>query len=236
MSTLPESLLLLALNDTEGTVPVDVQMGLDFGLAGAVIAELAARGCLHLDGKKVTAADAGAANDALLADALGAIAAKPGKKVDWWVHRMSGAVGGLRKRVLSALIAQGTLERRDRRILFVFHYDVFPERNQRVERDIRRELDAVLVQGNQPDERTRWLIQLASACRVLDAIYPSEQRRAVRARVKALAAEGRDAASSAVASAIQAEQAAVTAAIVAACVVATTASTTAACSAGAGSC
>lgn len=238
MTTLPESLLLLALDDARGTVPASVRIGLDFGLAGAVIAELAARNCLQMDGKKVSAAATATSidGDALLADALATIAGKPGKKVEWWVRRMSHLVGGLRQRVLDRLIAQGTLEQREQRVLLLFHQKVYPERDERVERDIRRDLDGVLLQGNAPDARTRWLIQLAAACKVLDAIYPSADRRKVRARVKVLAHEGDDVTSSAVASAIAAEQAAVMAAVIGASVAATAASTAAACSAGATSC
>lgn len=226
---LANELLLLALDDERGTVHSAVQIGLDFGLAGAVIAELAIRERLR-EGDTLSIDGDAKTGDAVLDDAMAAIAAKPGKNARYWVNHLSRALGGLHKRLLDGLVAQGTLERRDQRILLLFHRDVFPERDGRVEQDVRARLDAVLLHGGQCDQRTRWLIQLAAACRITDAIYPRAQRAAVKSRIKQLDAAA-DVASVAVERAIKAEQAAIMAAIVAASVAATTASTTAACSA-----
>ena len=231
---LATDLLLLALDDERGTVLPQAALGLDYGLAGAVVMELALRGRIRLDGDVVSTTGT-ATDDALLDDALRSIAATPGKNLSHWVWHLSRDLGGLRQRLLDRLVVRGTLEKRERRVLLLFHQNVYPERDTRVEHDIRARVDAALLQGATPDAQTACLIHLATACRVTDAIYPRDQQEAVKARIAKLDDAGVAGANAVAALVVQAETAAVTAAtmaaITAATVAATSAATTAACSA-----
>lgn len=224
---LATDLLLLALDDERGTVLPQAAMGLDYGLAGAVVMELALRGRILLDGDTVSTTDT-ATGDTLLDDALRAIAATPGKNLAHWVWHLPRDVGGVRQRLLDRLVAQGTLAKRERRVLLVFHQKVYPENNTRVEHDTRARIDAVLLRGEAPDAETACLIHLAAACRVTDAIYPKAEHKAIKARIAALddaGAAGADVVAHLVA---QAETAAVTAATMAAITASTVAATSAA--------
>ncbi|HEX7342284.1 MAG TPA: GPP34 family phosphoprotein [Rhodanobacteraceae bacterium] len=236
MTTLAEALLLLAFDDEKGSVLGTAYAGLDFGLAGAMVAELAARERLRVDGKKLFAIEGPALDHGLLDATLAALADKPGKRVDWWVRNLSHVLVGLRRKLLDGLVAQGVLEHRDERFLHVFHVQRYPERDGHVEHDIRRQLDAVLLDDKAPDARTHWLIQLAAACKVTDVIYPRRKFTAVHQRIKALQKTGDSVAAGAVEAAIQAEQAAVMAAIMAASVAATAAASSSACAAAAAAC
>lgn len=133
---LATDLLLLALDDDRGTVLPQAALGLDYGLAGAVVMELALRGRIRLEGDVVSTTGT-ATDDALLDDALRAIAATPGKTLSHWVWHLSRDLGGLRQRLLDRLVARGTLEKREKRVLLLFHQNVYPERDARVEHDIR---------------------------------------------------------------------------------------------------
>lgn len=236
---LATDLLLLALDDERGTVLPQAAIGLDFGLAGAVVMELALRGRIRLDGDAV-ATTGTATDDALLDDALRGIAAAPGKNLAHWVGHLARDLGGLRQRLLDRLVAQGTLEKRERRVLLLFHQNVYPERDGRVEHDIRARVDAALLHGQTPDAPTACLIHLAAACRVTDAIYPRAEHKAIRQRIAGLDDAGAAGANAVAALVARAETAAVTAttmaAITAATVAATSAATTAACSASAAAC
>ena len=70
---LATDLLRLALDDERGTVLPQAGIGLDYGLAGAIVMELALRGCLGVDEERV-AATGTATDDPLLDDALRVIA------------------------------------------------------------------------------------------------------------------------------------------------------------------
>ena len=231
---LATDLLLLALDDARGTVLPPAAIGLDYGLAGAIVMELALRGHIRVDGDKVSAAGT-ITDDALLNDALRAIAAQPGKDLSHWVWHLSRDLGGLRQRLLDRLVAQGTLEQREKRVLLLFHRNVYPERDGRVEHDIRMRIDDALLRGESPDAVTTCLIHLAAACGVLNAIYPKAQHKAIEARIGELDDAGAAGANAVASLVARAETAAVTAAtmaaITASTVAATSAATTAACSA-----
>jgi hypothetical protein len=230
---LATDLLLLALDDERGTVLPQAGIGLDYGLAGAIVMELALRGCLGVDEERV-ATTGTATDDPLLDDALRVIAATPGKTLSHWVRHLPRELDGSRQRLLDRLVAQGTLERREQRVLLLFHRKVYPERDARVEHDIRARLDGVLLHGQPADAQTACLIHLAAACRVTDAIYPRDQHPAIRARMAELDDAGAAGANAVADMVARAETAAVTAAtmaaITASTIAATTAATTAACS------
>ena len=236
---LATDLLLLALDDERGTVLPQAALGLDYGLAGAVMMELALRGRIRLDDDVVSTTGA-VTDDALLDDALRAIAATPGKNLPHWVWHLSRDLGGLRQRLLDRLVARGTLEKREKRVLLLFHQNVYPERDARVEHDIRARVDAALLHGETPDAPTACLIHLAAACRVTDALYPRDRHQAIEARIAALGdagIAGADAVAGLVAQAeTQAVTAATMAAITASTVAATSAATAAACSASSVAC
>lgn len=236
---LATDLLLLALDDERGTVLSQAAIGLDYGLAGAIVMELALRGRIDVNDEKVSTIGP-VTDDALLDDALRTIATTPGKDLSHWVWHLSRDLGGLRQRLLDRLVARGTLEKRERRVLLLFHQNVYPERDARVEHDIRTRVDDALLHSQSPDAQTACLIHLAAACRITDAIYPRDQHQAIKARIDALGdagIAGADAVAGLVAQAeTQAVTAATMAAITAATVAATSAATTAACSAGAVGC
>jgi len=107
---LATDLLLLALDDERGTVLSQATMGLDYGLAGAVVMELALRGRVRIDHEAVSTTGP-ATDDVLLDDALRVIAATPGKTLSHWVWHLSRDMDGLRQRLLDRLVTQGTLEK-----------------------------------------------------------------------------------------------------------------------------
>jgi golgi phosphoprotein 3 len=233
--TLPEELLLLALDDTRGSVLPEARIGLPFGLAGAGLMEMTLAGELRIEDGKLFVDDGGSPVEGTPFEAIRALLReKPGKNVRHWVERLPRKLRDLRQQWLDALVARGTLEHRESKVLFIFPVQRYPERDGQPERDIRARIDAVLLHGNAPDARTAMLIQLAGACRLLRAMYPREMRKRVEAREKELQdlpiAEGVDAATRAAVSA------AATAAAMAAITAATAASSSAACSAGSGTC
>src|SRR5690348_2558616 len=100
---LATDLLLLALDDERGTVLPEAGIGLDYGLAGAVVTELALLGRLQVDGERVSATGT-ATDDPLLDDALrhrryarqDAVALGPSftGRTGWFAAAPAGPAGG----------------------------------------------------------------------------------------------------------------------------------------------
>ncbi len=224
-SLIAEDLLLLLLDDDKGTLtaasyPQPI-------LGGAVLMELALTGAVEVGAKeafwrtaKVRVSAGARPADPVLVDAL-ALVNERERAAEDLVNRLGK---GLKETLTARLEQRGILERRDGRILGLFPRTTWPSVDSTHEQALRRAIEASLVQGVTPDERTGALIALLHAIgqahRVIDRRgMPASE---VKARAKAIS-EGAWAAK-AVKDAIAASVAATTAAITAATSAATASS------------
>lgn len=223
--TLADQLLLLALDDTTGAVHSDASVSLDFGLVGAVLAELTLNNRLSINGNYIAVTDRTPLENMLLNDALNIIgASSKARSAQSWVTRLSSDLGGLRQRLLDDLVARGVLERQESRILFVFPVTRYPERDGQIENAIRVRLDQALLEGADPDAHTMLLIQLAKSCGLVKVLYTRDQRARVSTRIEEL--NTHNTYSQAVAQAVASAQSTMDAAIIAATTAATTSCST----------
>ncbi|OZG27086.1 hypothetical protein BH683_021940 [Williamsia sp. 1138] len=217
MSTLiAEDLLLLLLDDDKGTTPASVPVPTVLG--GAILMELALIDAIGIGKKpsrwtaaKVRVARAEAATDPVLRRAVGIVAEKERP-----AQSLLGRLGkGLKDELGTRLAKMSFVERRSERILGAFPHTTWPAVNRSHKLDLRRDVTAVLVHGNPPDDRTGGLIALLSSINRAHMAVDTDEvpRRELKKRAKAIA-EG-DWAAKAVADAIAAATAAITAATVA---------------------
>jgi hypothetical protein len=210
--TLAEDLALLALDDSTGKAMVD-RTCFDYGLAGAVLSELAVAGRVDVAGARLVAVDSTPLGDPLLDPALVRIAAEPHlRKPEWWVGQLAK---GLHGHVVDRLVAVGAVRREETRIL---HRTRYPTDDRSREHQVRRRLAAVVLTGAEPDDRTAALTALVGACGLERKLFPDADRRAVRQRIADVSRGAWGA--QATRKAVQAVQAAVSAAIIAGAVVA----------------
>jgi hypothetical protein len=223
--TLPEEVLLLALNDEKGTV----HFGASFAQAagGALLAELLLRGRLGVEGEKkkarVVVRDARPLDDPLLDDALTRVA-DDGKRRSpaHWVQNFAG-LKHLKGRLARRLVDHGVLKEEEDRILLLFHRTVYPEADHRPEREIIRRLrGAILATTSRIEPRTVVLLALAKHAGLLKHVLDKDRLKQRKQRIDRLIAG--EIAGQATREAVQAMQAAV---MVAVMVPAITASTTA---------
>ena len=212
-----EDLLLLLLDDRKGTIAGTSSP--ETALGGSLLVELALEGAVEVAEKtsvwrtaKVRAVPTATPTDPLLRGAYDVVAEKPRSAQDL-VSRLGKR---LRPKLGERLVARGILERRDAVVLGLFTRTKWPAVDIGHELVLRGQITAALLQGVEPDDRTRALIALLSALgiphKVVDRTPVSKG--AVRKRAKQLA-EG-DWAAKAVRDAIQASTAAVMAGVTAA--------------------
>jgi hypothetical protein len=224
MTTLAEDLLLLALDDESGATPLSREQTLGFGLAGGVLLELLLAGRLDAAGRNLAVADAAPTGDAVLDDALRKIAdARRPRDTQHWVNAIAG--DHLRERVLDQLVAQGIVRREEHKILWVFPANRYPTQDPAPERGVREQVRAAVLGGATPEPRVAALIALARACKLDDALFTRDERKAARRRLDEIARG--EAVGQAVSRAVEAAQAAVMAATTAAIVASVTASSAA---------
>jgi hypothetical protein len=210
--TLAEELALLALDDRTGKPVVD-RTCFDYGLAGAVLSELAAAGRIDLVGRHLYAVDATPLGDPLLDAALDRITAEHRPhRPEWWIARLAK---GLHGHVVDRLVAVGAVHRAETRVL---HRTRYPARGGVHEARIRARVTAAVLGGVTPDGRTAALIGLVGACGFERTLFPHADRHAVKARIAAVSVGAWGA--EATQRAVQAVHAAVSAAVIAGAVAA----------------
>ena len=181
---LAEELLLLAYDDQTGKA-TGSRIGLDLGMAAAVMVDLALAGRVaYIDGylKVIDATPTGEAiADTVLAKAAEGEPHTPAQ----WLQRLRH---GLRTRVLEDLVARGVVQDVDEMQMDYIHVHRYPTVEPSVEAEIRKRLAEALVTDQVPDERTAALCTLLTACRMEPALrLPPEEAAEAHARLEAIA-------------------------------------------------
>ena len=221
MSLIAEDLLLLLLDDEKGTMRASTYTQTILG--GGLLMELALADVVSVTEKKgfwqtshVLARPGARTDDPVLDDALALVAEKERSAQDV-VNRLGK---GLKETLTARLAERGIIERRDGKIFGLFPHTTWPSTDSTHEEQVRRAIEATLLQGVTPDPRTGGLIALLHAVGEAHKVIDLRGARArdVKARAKEVS-EGAWAAQ-AVKDAIAASIAATTAAVTAATTVA----------------
>ena len=187
MLTLPEELILLALDADSGSIS-SCSARLPFALAGAVLAELLLAGHIRLDGEQVVAANGPPPGDEVLRDALALIRNEENrKKIKHWVDRFHSKLH-IQERTLDALAARGIVHHEDRHFL-LFHYDRYPMDQRQSRTELRERLRGSLLGPSVNEDRIACLIALAEPCNLVRRAFEPEEWKTVKDRAKQIAAQ-----------------------------------------------
>ena len=178
MTSIPlaEELLLLAYDDQTGKA-TGSRIGLDLGMAAAVLVDLALAGRIAYVNGYLTVNDPTPIGEPI-ADAVLARAAEDEPHTPaQWVQRLRHR---LRTRVLEDLVSRGVVRDVDETQMGVIHVHRYPTTDKAYETEIRSRLAAALTSDAAPDERTAALATLLTAIRMEPALRlpPAETARA----------------------------------------------------------
>jgi hypothetical protein len=181
---LAEELLLLAYDDQTGKA-TGSRIGLDLGMAAAVMVDLAlANRVAYVDGYLKVVDDSPIGDpiaDAVLAKAAADDPHTPAQ----WLQRLRH---GLRGRVLADLVARGVVRDVDETQMGVIHVHRNPTTDPAFEAEIRKRLAEALISQEMPDERTAALATLLTATRMEPALrLPPEEQEQAHQRLEAIA-------------------------------------------------
>ncbi|KOX14797.1 GOLPH3/VPS74 family protein [Micromonospora profundi] len=216
---LTDELVLLAYDDDGAN-----RLGrphLDYGLAGAVLLELALAGRVEVTDKHLVVTDPAPTGVPLLDDALAMLAAagRPRKPKNW----IGKLAKGLPERVLDGLVDTGVLRRESDKVLLIFPRTRYPSptgAQPAVETEARERMAAALTGNGPVDARTAALLTLTRAVGLDRKLFRELPKERVKARMDEISAG--DWASAAAKKAIDEMQAALMVATTAAIVTTTT--------------
>jgi hypothetical protein len=187
MTTIPlaEELLLLAYDDQTGKA-TGSRIGLDLGMAAAVLIDLALAGRVaYVDGF-LQVKDTTPIGDTIADAVLTKLAGDPPHTPAQWLQRLRHR---LRIRVLEDLCARGVVKDVDETQLEFIHVHRYPTTDHAFETEIRGRLTAALTSETPPDERTAALATLLCAARMEPALkLPPEKAEEAHRRLEAISA------------------------------------------------
>jgi len=218
--TIAEEFLLLALKDEKGTVVSGAGVALVYGLAGALLMELALKDRIAVRDGKLGVVDRSPTGDALLDEVIAALTAdgKPCRKASRCLTIVTKKIRKLHHRVADRLVTAGILRREEKRILWVFPSVRYPTVNPLPELALRERLKQAILTGEQRTDRLILLAGLMRACNLVQEVFDKSERKAANRRIRKLTRDEEigKAVSETVAAVQAAVMAGVTAAVIAA--------------------
>ena len=175
MQRFAEEIVLLLLSDDDGRFVRVPSWSLEYSLAGAVLMDLALEGRIDTDLDKLVLVDATPVGDSLLDPTLAEIAEGAERDTRFWVEHVANRAYAVRDEALSRLIAQGILESRDDRFLWVFQSRRYPTVDGKAEREVKLRIMEVLFSDTIPDPRDVVIICLADACGIFKGLLSRQE-------------------------------------------------------------
>ena len=176
--TLPQAYALLLLRP-DGKLAVS-SLAFDPGAAGAVLGDLALRGLLQLDGRKVVPVKSAAVGDPVIDGMKEQIDLAPApRRPASWVSRYATVT--LRAAVLAGLVDRGLVTRQEHRIFGILASARWPERDAGPAKLLRGEIGDVLHLGAAPSPFQVALIGLLNATGTLRGQFGKVDRQHVKA-------------------------------------------------------
>jgi golgi phosphoprotein 3 len=177
MLILAEELFILALDAEKGNIPGSLASQLQYGLSGALLADLALMGKIGLDDKKkLELLDWTLCGDDLLDRTLTKIVNSDRlRKMTHWVKLFSSNSEQTYKELGERLVEKGILQKESRKYLWVIPSDAFPEKDASAKYLIKNNLRAVVFTGKIPDPYVLALLGLVKACNMLDNVFTKDE-------------------------------------------------------------
>ena len=179
-----EEIILLLLDDEDGSFAHVPRLALNYALAGGVLMDLAMENRIDTDLEKLTLIDGAPTGDSLLDPTLADIQSIEERNLSFWVERTAHNGDAIREEALARLVSEGILEERDERFLWVFKSRRYPAVQGEVEREVKLRIMGVLFSDEIPDPRDVMIICLADACGIFSRLLSREELDRASARIE----------------------------------------------------
>ena len=179
-----EEIILLLLNDQDGSFANLPSWSLGYALAAGILMDLALENRIDTDSESLVVLDPTPVGDGLLDPTLAEIAAAEQQPPRFWVERTADRAEAIKDEVLARLVAKGILERREERFLWAFRTRRYPTVQGQAEREVKLRIMSVLFSDEIPHPRDVVIICLAHACRIFERLLSRQELAGATPRIE----------------------------------------------------
>ena len=188
MLTFTEEILLLLLDDKDGSFVPIPKANLGCAIAGAVLMDLAFAYRIDTDPESLVVNDRTPTGNPILDCALAKIAAQEQPtNTRTWIRELSVEdAPAIREQALQSLVARGIVVQREARVMWAFRARRYPTIDGNAEQEVKLRIGDVLLSDDIPDPRDVALIGLVDACDILCEVFPDRDMEKCRPRIDQL--------------------------------------------------
>ena len=188
--TIPEKFILLALNSKKGNIQISSNY-FNYGLAGAVLLELAKEGYITLENNKINPTGLKWPKNQVLKNVYSKIhASKRRKKARTWIQKLSFSIKKIKKPFLSNLIQNGIISRSEHHFAGLIRYYRYPVKQEKLKTSIISEIKELVLENKHANNDLVILACLTVACQFTSKIFTnSDERKIARKKIKILMKE-----------------------------------------------
>ncbi len=179
-----EEIMLLLLDDQDGSFLPIPEWSMQCALGGAVLMDLALADRIDTDLESLILVDKTPTDDPLLDPTLERIAASGDVQgARYWVENTAAYADDIREAALARLVQNGILNREEDRFLWVFRSRRYPTVDGAAEREVKLRIMGVLLSDEIPDPRDIVIICLCDACGIFNDLLSARELERARARI-----------------------------------------------------
>lgn len=180
-----EEIMLLLLDDGDGTFVELPKHSLELALAGAVLMDLALEGRIDTDPQRLFVVNTEPVDDDLLAPTLNRIAhSLVTYDARHWIRELASQADEIRERSLARLIERGILREEQGRFMWVFRTRRYPVIDDQQVQEVRLRIMAMLRSDEIPDARDTLITALADVCGIFGSLLSAEELKALTPRIR----------------------------------------------------
>ena len=171
-----EEIMLLLLDDKGGKFADVPPMSFEYGLAAAVLMDLALEGQIDTDPDRLFVIDTTPLEDDLLDPTLRRIVQSAETRgTAHWIRQTFAHAVDIRESALARLVGRGILERKDDRFMWVFWTRRYPVIENKIVREVKLRIIGVLLSDEIPDARDIVLISLSDVCGIFKSLLSGRE-------------------------------------------------------------
>lgn len=173
MLSIPEEIILLAIDEKAGTLMLLPDRSLDFALSGAMMIELSRRGKIEtVDDVFLKVINRDPTGDKILDEAMELIPNSPHLTIENALARIARKGDSWVEKHFESLVEKGALEKKEDRFLWLVRESTFPIKDRKCLDDLRmRVREAVINQDKALDGHDVALVALMDACKISFTIF-----------------------------------------------------------------